>query len=352
MTSSADAGSTPTVATAASSNGKTLPYTGLDLWTVVGVGLTLMASGLLIQSQIQACVVVTQGRDSIAGAVALALTVIRGRGLGVRVCPRDSAAPTQRGLPVPSTFVGVDADGPMFDPATSGLNLAHQFDTMVAAGVESVRVAFNWAAAQPYQSWRTSPPASRPVHRRRRRADRLHARPTSSSAGRPARSDACCRRSCTRPSWDAVDNASGVDTRPARGPFAAYLTALIDRYGPHGSFWSSHPRSHGCRSGSGRSGTSRTSATTGASRSPRATSRFCSAAHDAIKRADPGAKVVLGALTNFAWQSIGQLYKVPGFRNCSTSSSVNGFTKKPADVILYLQLMRSALDRFRDGRSR
>ena len=48
VTSTADAGSTP-VATAASSNGKTLPYTGLDLWTVVGVGLTLMASGLLIR---------------------------------------------------------------------------------------------------------------------------------------------------------------------------------------------------------------------------------------------------------------------------------------------------------------
>jgi hypothetical protein len=48
VTSTADAGSTP-VATAASSSGKTLPYTGLDLWTVVGVGLTLMASGLLIR---------------------------------------------------------------------------------------------------------------------------------------------------------------------------------------------------------------------------------------------------------------------------------------------------------------
>jgi hypothetical protein len=48
VTSSADAGSTAD-ATAAASNGKTLPYTGLDLWTVVGVGLTLMASGLLIR---------------------------------------------------------------------------------------------------------------------------------------------------------------------------------------------------------------------------------------------------------------------------------------------------------------
>lgn len=47
-TAGSDTTSTP-VATAASSSGKTLPYTGLDLWTVVGVGLTLMASGLLIR---------------------------------------------------------------------------------------------------------------------------------------------------------------------------------------------------------------------------------------------------------------------------------------------------------------
>lgn len=42
-------GSTTAVATAATS--KTLPYTGLDLWTVAGVGLTLTASGLLIRSR-------------------------------------------------------------------------------------------------------------------------------------------------------------------------------------------------------------------------------------------------------------------------------------------------------------
>ncbi len=46
-------GTTP-VATAATSTasagtGKTLPYTGLDLWTVSGLGLTLLVSGLLIR---------------------------------------------------------------------------------------------------------------------------------------------------------------------------------------------------------------------------------------------------------------------------------------------------------------
>jgi hypothetical protein len=49
VTGGADTTTTTPVATAASSSGKTLPYTGLDLWTVVGVGLTLMASGILIR---------------------------------------------------------------------------------------------------------------------------------------------------------------------------------------------------------------------------------------------------------------------------------------------------------------
>jgi hypothetical protein len=41
--------SSSAVATAATGSGATLPYTGLDLWTVVGIGLTLMATGLLIR---------------------------------------------------------------------------------------------------------------------------------------------------------------------------------------------------------------------------------------------------------------------------------------------------------------
>ena len=32
-----------------------------------------------------------------------------------------------------------------------------QFNTMVATGVETIRVAFNWAAAQPYKDWLSVP---------------------------------------------------------------------------------------------------------------------------------------------------------------------------------------------------
>jgi hypothetical protein len=72
-------------------------------------------------------------------------------------------------------------------------------------------------------------------------------------------------------------------------------------------------------------------------------------AHQAIKRADPGAKVVLGALTNFAWRALGQIYLIAGARNGFDVVALNGFTKQPANVILYMQFMRHAMSRQHDG---
>jgi hypothetical protein len=67
-------------------------------------------------------------------------------------------------------------------------------------------------------------------------------------------------------------------------------------------------------------------------------------AHAAIKRADPGAKVVLSALTNLAWIAIGQLSRA-GANRLFDIASVNGFTKFPQNVIVYLRLVRRAMNR-------
>ena len=50
VTPAAAPAATDPTATAAGA-GKTLPYTGLDLWTVAGFGITLTASGLLIRTR-------------------------------------------------------------------------------------------------------------------------------------------------------------------------------------------------------------------------------------------------------------------------------------------------------------
>ena len=103
------------------------------------------------------------------------------------------------------------------------------------------------------------------------------------------------------PAWDAAKNRTGYSIPKRPGPYADFLAALVKRYGPHGTFWS------------GRSG----------ARVPIRSWRIwnepnlgyswpqpfargyvsLSSDHAAIKRADPGAKVVLGGLTNFAWKS-------------------------------------------------
>ena len=67
------------------------------------------------------------------------------------------------------------------------------------------------------------------------------------------------------------------------------------------------------------------------------------ASHNAIKRADPGAKIVLGAVTNTAWKTLGQIYKA-GARNLFDVVSVNAFTRTPANVILATLLTRRAMD--------
>ena len=251
----------------------------------------------------------TRGR-LIAGAVALALT-----GSAVAVSASASAHATPRAhaasLPVPSTFVGVDADGPMLDPSTSGLNLARQFDNMVAAGIGSVRVAFNWATAQPYQTMADVPASQQSQF------TEVGGVPTNFSQTDQF-VELAAQRGVTllptvlyAPSWDAVDNDSGVDFPATPGPFAAYLTALIDRYGPHGSFWSSHPQVPRMPIRQWQIWNEENLGYYWRQPFASTYAALLHAAHDAIKRADPGAKVVLGALTNFAWQSFTPISGLP-----------------------------------------
>ncbi|HUZ83868.1 MAG TPA: hypothetical protein VMU66_04185 [Gaiellales bacterium] len=151
------------------------------------------------------------------------------------------------------------------------------------------------------------------------------------------------------PEWDAVQNPAGVAFPRTYGPYAAYLTALIGRYGPHGSFWSANPGLPRMPIRAWQVWNEENLAYYWRQPFARTYAQFLRVAHAAIKRADPGANVVLGALTNAAWHSLGQLYRVPSARRLFDVVAVNGFTKRPAYVIVYLQLMRRAMDHFHDG---
>jgi hypothetical protein len=262
--------------------------------------------------------------------------------------PRANKPKVTTPTAVPQGFVGVDVDGPMFAPDTP-VDFGSQLKSMVANGVQSIRVAFNWAAAQPYKTDADVPADQKPQF------TDVRGVPTSFQVTDMIVGDAARERLTVLPTvlyapqWDAVDNRYGVDTPRQYGPYAAYLTALIGRYGPHGSFWRANP---GIPKMPVRSWQVWNEPNLNYYwRQPFASSyvSFLRTAHAAIKKADPGAQVVLGALTNTAWKSLAQMYRIRGTRGLFDVVAVNGFTRVPAEVMLYMVYVRRAMARFGDG---
>jgi hypothetical protein len=250
--------------------------------------------------------------------------------------------------PVPQGFVGVDVDGPMFGPDTT-IDFPAQLKTMVSSGVQSIRVAFSWAAAQPYQT-----DADVPADQTSNFTD-VGGVPTNFKLTDMIVGDAARERISVLPTvlytpqWDAVNNPDGVDYPRQSGPYAAYLTGLIGRYGPHGTFWRDNPGIPKMPIRSWQIWNEPNLAYYW--KQPFASSyvSLLKAAHAAIKKADRGAQVVLGALTNTAWVALGQVYKVHGAKNLFDVVAVNGFTKIPANVIEFMVFVRHAMSHFHDG---
>src|ERR1700744_3159170 len=122
--------------------------------------------------------------------------------------------------PVPQGFLGVDVDGPMFGPDTP-INFSTQLKTMVASGVQSVRVAFSWASAQPYKTDADVPDAQ-PGN-----FTDVGGVPTSFQFTDMIVGDAARDRitvlptALYTPQWDAVTNRNGVAYPKKYAPYAA-----------------------------------------------------------------------------------------------------------------------------------
>jgi hypothetical protein len=275
------------------------------------------------------------------GAIALAVALA---GCGSSVGPKSAHT-----LPHPAgPVIGVMFDGPVLGPR---VNLDQQFDLAVASGAESLRVAVNWSAMQPYRSSTEVPTGGRS------RFQDVDGVPTQfSELDRIVGSAA--RRGLTvlpvvvsSPSWDAL--RPGVPGSPPRtaAPFAAFLTGLVNRFGPRGSFWSAHP------------GLPRVPIrmwqiwnephlSSYWSEQPFAPSfvKLLAAAHAAVRSADPGAKVVLAGLADFSWRYLANIYRVPGAKGLFDIVAIHPYTGQPRGVITILQRVRAVMNRFGDSR--
>lgn len=282
------------------------------------------------------------------GLLALLVAVALGTALATTAGAAGRHQTSATGTAVPQGFVGVNVDGPMFGPDTN-VNFASQLRTMVSDGVQSIRAAFSWAAAQPYGT-----DADVPADQKSQFTD-IGGVPTSFQSTDMVVGDAARDRLTVLPTvlyapqWDAVTNTNGVGYPRTYAPYGAYLTALIGRYGPQGSFWREHPSLPKMPIRSWQIWNEPNLSYYW--KQPFASSyvALLKVAHDAVKKADPRAQVVLGALTNTAWKSLGQVYRVRGARRLFDVVSVNGFTKIPANVMAFMHFVRRAMRRFGDG---
>jgi hypothetical protein len=242
---------------------------------------------------------------------------------------------------VPAGFVGMNVNSPLFP--VDGVNLAGQLNTMVSSGVQTIRVVFNWAAAQPYANWSAVPSADRSQF------TNVGGVPTSFGqfdqlvALAAARGLRVFPTVMYTPGWDAAAGPAGDLVIPRKdAPYAAFCAALVRRYGPNGTFWKTHtpavpirmweiwnepnlayywpqqPFEHSYVA-------------------------LLHAAHDAIKGVDSSAQVMIGGLTNASWNAMSLIYRVHGAGKWFDGVALHPYTKYPAGVITILQYVRQVL---------
>ena len=227
---------------------------------------------------------------------------------------------------VPEGWLGVTADGP--------LNAADaaEWDLMAGAGVESVRAAFNWRAIQP-------------------------------AAGAPldfSSSDAVVAAAVARgmsvlpvvqyaPDWAAVRPGDLAAPPSDLAAVQAFLTALVQRYGPAGSLWSERPdlprrpiRVWQVWNEPNHMGFWNAT--------PYAPSYVATlqAAAAGIRAADAGATVLLGGLTNKSWIALRELYDA-GARGAFDAVALHPYTLRPRDVVRLVRLARGVMREHGDG---
>jgi hypothetical protein len=245
------------------------------------------------------------------------------------------AAPAAAGADgsVPPRFFGM-----MWDREIQEAPLALQdaeWARMAATGVESARVVFAWDRAQERRGGPVSFELTDPkvLNGARHGIDVLPVAIYS-------------------PPW-AREVPGQIGSAPSDPhDYADYLTAAIRRYGPRGSLWREHPDvpyrpvrvwqiwnepqlpSHWMPQRDW----------------PEQYGRLVRVAYRAVKRADPGATVVLAGLANASWLELDRLYRRGRIAGSFDVAAIHHYSRRPSDFVELTRRMRQTLVKHGDGR--
>ena len=238
-----------------------------------------------------------------------------------------AAAPA--GAAVPRDWLGVAVDGPLIESADQH---ASEWPRIAASGATSVRIAFYWHMGQPLGPGAVDFSAyDAPVLAAARHG--LGVLPVVFSTPVWAR-----RR--------ADDNAS-----PPRDPadYAAFVTALVRRYGPRGSLWAEHPevRARPIRAWQLWNEPNLPGYW---SEQPFAKDyvKLLKSARAALRAADRRGLVILAGLPN-GWDALRRIYQAGG-RRYFDAAAVHPYTAQADRVHRYVLMFRRVMRRFGDRR--
>jgi polysaccharide biosynthesis protein PslG len=251
-----------------------------------------------------------------AGVLALVAAVV------VAICSPGSAPAAGGAAPA---FFGVVANNPQLLNAPNFF--AQETAVMRQSGVQSVRIPVYWGAVQPSQNgalqWGDLDRVVTTIAQQR-----LTVLPTVLSS----------------PGWAALHpNSPGNSPPKNNADYAKFMTALVNRYGPSGAFWKAHPKLpqlpiHIWQVWN------EPNLSLFWSQKPYATTYvpLLKAASNAIKQADPTAKVMLAGLPDKSWVALQALYAA-GARPYFDIGAVHPYTYSPADVLHIVSINRRVM---------
>jgi hypothetical protein len=148
------------------------------------------------------------------------------------------AGPARAALHVPDGWIGMNVTP---DTITKRGSLDAESKRMASAGAESERFAVYWNLAQPYATADQVPPD--------KRAQFVDAAGVPTDFGAvDAVVSAAARHGLAltpvvlgSPAWAAADPSRRIGPPADPATYARFITALVARYGPAGSFWTAHP---------------------------------------------------------------------------------------------------------------
>ncbi len=240
-----------------------------------------------------------------------------------------SGGTTSSAAGAPSDFFGI----------VQGIRLdEHDFATMQATGVKTDRFLLFWESVQP-------------------RSGSFVWGPTDSLVGNFASHGIKPFPTVSgNPSWVPGDSARPpLDTPEAEQAWQDFLKALVNRYGPDGSYWA-----HGYREQYGADATPLPIDSWQIWNEPNLSKYFAPApsapeyahlvriSHDAITSQDPKARIVLAGMPGHgevsAWKFLDELYREPGFKRSFDVAALHPYAPDIGQLADQVQRVRTAID--------